>query len=168
MHNRFHPASHLARQKNNNLALNPSGAKCYLHPSVIKPRGGGNSNSFKYTRQRRNRCFYICSPQQINRYLSHCLTFHLYSHFVSFRPLSIKEPFKFHPRGFYDSSPLMTGVKTAMPAKFGLVTVLSRIKPPTLKERRICERRAESWRDISAEEKHREPSHYQEPEICML
>lgn len=26
----------------------------------------------------------------------------------------------------------MTGVKTAMPAKFGLVTVLSRIKPPTL------------------------------------
>lgn len=28
--------------------------------------------------------------------------------------------------------PLMTGVKTAMPAKFGLVTVLSRIKPPTL------------------------------------
>lgn len=30
------------------------------------------------------------------------------------------------------SLPLMTGVKTAMPAKFGLVTVLSRIKPPTL------------------------------------
>lgn len=30
------------------------------------------------------------------------------------------------------SLPFMTGVKTAMPAKFGLVTVLSRIKPPTL------------------------------------
>lgn len=33
------------------------------------------------------------------------------------------------------SLPLMTGVKTAMPAKFGLVTVLSRIKPPTLEGR---------------------------------
>lgn len=31
-----------------------------------------------------------------------------------------------------DSLPLMTGVNTAMPTKFGLVTVLSRIKPPTL------------------------------------
>lgn len=31
-----------------------------------------------------------------------------------------------------NSLPLITGVKTAMPAKFGLVTVLSRIKPPTL------------------------------------
>lgn len=30
---------------------------------------------------------------------------------------------------------MMTGVKTAMPAKFGLVTVLSRIKPPTLEGR---------------------------------
>lgn len=29
-------------------------------------------------------------------------------------------------------SPLMTGVNTAMPAKLGLVTVLSRIRPPTL------------------------------------
>ena len=31
--------------------------------------------------------------------------------------------------------PLMTGVKTAMPAKFGLDTVLSRIRPPTLRRK---------------------------------
>lgn len=29
----------------------------------------------------------------------------------------------------------MTGVNTAMPTKFGLVTVLSRIKPPTLEDK---------------------------------
>lgn len=34
-----------------------------------------------------------------------------------------------------DSLPLMTGVNTAMPTKFGLVTVLSRIKPPTLENK---------------------------------
>lgn len=34
----------------------------------------------------------------------------------------------------YDSLPLMTGVNTAMPTKFGLVTVLSKIKPPTLED----------------------------------
>lgn len=40
------------------------------------------------------------------------------------------------------SLPLITGVKTAMPAKFGLVTVLSRIKPPTLE----VEVRVNSWK----------------------
>lgn len=32
-------------------------------------------------------------------------------------------------------SPLMTGVNTAMPSKFGLLTVLSRIRPPILGRR---------------------------------
>lgn len=35
----------------------------------------------------------------------------------------------------HDSLPLITGVNTAMPTKFGLVTVLSRIKPPTLEDK---------------------------------
>lgn len=34
-------------------------------------------------------------------------------------------------------SPLMTGVNTAIPSKFGLLTVLSRIRPPTLGEGRV-------------------------------
>lgn len=33
---------------------------------------------------------------------------------------------------FFFYSPLMTGVNTAIPSKFGLLTVLSRIKPPIL------------------------------------
>lgn len=35
------------------------------------------------------------------------------------------------------NSPFMTGVKTAMPSKFGSLTVLSRIRPPKLKLGRV-------------------------------
>lgn len=35
-------------------------------------------------------------------------------------------------------SPLMTGVNTAIPSYFGLLTVLSRIRPPRLDSRQIA------------------------------